>query len=130
MQDYHRLLVWQRAHAFALEVRKTADKFPPGFSNVRNQIIRASESISFNIVEGCGAATRLEFARFIDISIKSTNEVQYQLELARDNHILHAETWEELTREVIEIRMMLHGFRKKLLDAHARSRRHRRGDER
>ena len=71
MQDYHKLLVWRRAHAFVLEVRKTADKFPPGFSNVRNQIIRASESIPFNIVEGCGAATRLEFARFIDISIKS-----------------------------------------------------------
>ena len=130
MQDYHDLLVWQRAHALVLEVRKVADGFPSGYSNLRNQIISASESIPFNIVEGCGAASRLEFARFIDISIKSTNEVQYQLELARDNRILDLEMWEKLTREVVEIRKMLHGFRKKLLEAHANSRRRRRGEER
>ena len=130
MQDYHKLLVWQRAHAFVLEVRKTADQLPPGFANLRNQIISASESIAYNIVEGCGAATRAEFARFVDISIKSTNEVQYQLELARDNHVLDAETWEKLTRDVIEIRKMLHGFRKKLLANRAVSRRWRPGAER
>ena len=81
MQDYHKLHVWERAHAFVLEVRKTADAFPSGFANIRNQIISATESITFNLVEGCGAATRSEFARYVDISIKSTHEVQYQLEL-------------------------------------------------
>ena len=130
MQDYHNLLVWQRGHAFVLEVRKVADGFPPGYSNLRNQIIRASESITFNIVEGCGAATRAEFARFVDISIKSTNEVQYQLELARDYRILDPELWEKLTSEIIEIRKMAHGFLKKLKAPGAVSRRRRRGEER
>lgn len=43
-------------------------------------MIRAAESITTNIVEGCGAATRREFARFLDISIKSTSELEYQLQ--------------------------------------------------
>ena len=115
MQDYHQLHVWKRAHAFAIEIRRTADQFPPGFSELRSQLTRAAESIPSNLVEGCGAATRREFARFVDISIKSTAEVQYRLELARDHAILVAELWERLTAEVIEIRKMLHGFRKKLL---------------
>ena len=130
MQDYHKLHVWVRAHAFAIDVRKTAEGFPPDFSSVRNQIIRAAESIVNNLVEGCGAATRPEFARFVDISIKSTLEVQYQLELARDNRVLDAETWEKLTLEVVEIRKMLHGFRKKLLARSTVSRRQRRGGKR
>ena len=122
--------MWQRAHAFVLDVRKVADGFPPGYANLRNQIISASESITFNLVEGCGSATRAEFARFVDISIKSTNEVQYQLELARDYRILDAERWEKLTAEIVEIRKMLHGFVKKLRSSNARSRRRRRGEER
>jgi four helix bundle protein len=130
MQDYHDLLVWQRAHAFVLEVRKIADGFPPGYSNLRNQIISASESITFNIVEGCGAATRAEFARFMDITIKSTNEAQYQLELARDYGILDPELWEKMTSQIIEIRKMAHGFRKKLREPRGDTRRRRRGEER
>ena len=130
MQDYHQLHVWERAHAFAIAVRRTADQFPPGYSELRSQIIRAAESIPSNLVEGCGAATRREFARFVDISIKSSAEVQYRLELARDHSLLAPERWEELTAEVIEIRKMLHGFRKKLLAANALSPRRKPGAER
>ena len=112
MQDYHQLRVWERAHAFAIAIRRAADHFPPGYSELRSQIIRAAESIPSNLVEGCGAATRREFARFVDISIKSSAEVQYRLELARDHSLLAPERWQELTGEVIEIRKMLHGFSK------------------
>ncbi|HUQ83194.1 MAG TPA: four helix bundle protein [Gemmatimonadaceae bacterium] len=130
MQDYHQLHVWERAHAFAVEIRRVAGQFPPSFSELRSQIIRAGESIPSNLVEGCGAATRREFARFVDISIKSTAEVQYRLELARDHSLLVPETWEELTSEVVQIRKMLHGLRKKLLAAGAASRHRRPGAER
>jgi four helix bundle protein len=42
---------------------------------VRSQLTRAADSIASNIVEGCGAATDKEFARFLDVSIKSDNEL-------------------------------------------------------
>jgi four helix bundle protein len=98
----------QRAHRFALEIRSLAGQFPPGYSELRAQIIRAGESIPANIVEGCGAATKREFARYLDIAIKSSSEVEYHLLLARDCGIMRSTDWSRLTAAVIEIRKMLH----------------------
>jgi 23S rRNA-intervening sequence protein len=77
-------------------------------------------SIVDNIVEGCGAASRLEFARYVDISIKSTSEVDYQLELARDLGVMSHDVWKPLAKEVIELRKMLSALRRSVLAAAAR----------
>jgi len=71
MQDFRKLVVWQKAHAFALEIRRVTEGFP---RELRDQIRSAAESIVNNIVEGCGASSRKEFARYLDISIKSASE--------------------------------------------------------
>jgi four helix bundle protein len=78
-------------------------------------MIRASESVPCNIVEGCGAATRKEFARFLDIGIKSTAELEYQLQLARDCGILPDHDWRSRSAETIEVRRMLSGLRREVL---------------
>jgi four helix bundle protein len=121
MQDFRQLLVWQRAHAFALNLRRAAQDIPrAGYADLKSQITRASQSIVDNIVEGCGAASRLEFARYLDISIKSTSEVDYQLELARDLGVMSHDVWKPLAREVVEIRKMLSALRRSILAAAAR----------
>ena len=121
MQDFRQLLVWKRAHAFALNVRRAAQALPRvGYTDLKSQITRASQSIVDNIVEGCGSASRLEFARYLDISIKSTSEVDYQLEFARDLGVMSYEVWKPLAKEVIEIRKMLSALRRSILAAAAR----------
>lgn len=75
----------------------------------------AAESIAFNIVEGCGSTSSKEFARFLDISIKSTCELEYQLQLAADCGLLSRRVWRELAAETVEIRRMLCGLRRKVL---------------
>jgi len=121
MQDFRQLLVWQRAHAFALNVRQATQAMPRvGYTDLKSQMTRAAQSIVDNIVEGCGAATRLEFARYVDISIKSTSEVDYQLELARDLGVMSHDVWKPLAKEVIEIRKMLSALRRSILAAAAR----------
>jgi len=118
MQDFRRLLVWQRAHAFALDVRRATDAFPrTGYADLKSQLRRAAESIASNIVEGCAAASRKEFARFLDISIKSASESDYRLELARDLGVLLHGVWKPLAREVVELRKMLSGLRRTVLRA-------------
>jgi four helix bundle protein len=77
----------------------------------------AAESIAFNIVEGCGAASSKEFARFLDISIKSTTELEYQLQLATDSGLLPHRVCGPLSAESVEIRRMLCGLRRKVLHA-------------
>ncbi len=80
-------------------------------------MVSAAESIVCNIVEGCGATTRKEFARFLDISIKSTCELEYQLQLATDCGVLASRDWQSVSAETIEIRRMLCGLRRAVLEA-------------
>jgi four helix bundle protein len=118
MQDYRKLRVWSHAHALALNVRIATNRFPrTGYASLRSQITTAAESIPFNIVEGCGAATQAELARFLDISRKSSMELEYQLQLARDYGILPHAGWESLRNETIDVRRMLCGLRSKVLAA-------------
>src|SRR6476619_4481914 len=105
MQDFRQLLVWKRAHAFGLSVRRAVEGIPRvGYADLKSQMTRSSQSIVDNIVEGCGAASRLEFARYLDISIKSTSEVDYQLEFARDLGVMSHDVWKPLAKDVVEIR--------------------------
>src|SRR5687767_1857538 len=84
--------------------------------SLKTQMISSAESIAFNIVEGCGAATSKEFARFLDVSIKSTGEPEYQLELATDADLLSAASCRPLGAEAIEIRRMLCALRRRVLE--------------
>ena len=116
MQDHRRLRVWKHSHGLAVEVRQATRRFPrTGYSSIQSQMLRAAESIPFNIAEGCGANTKKEFARFLAIGIKSTSELESELELARDYGILPPDKWEELSENVIDARKMLCGLRKKIL---------------
>lgn len=115
MQDYRRLIVWQKAHALAVAVRGiTRDFGPQGLRALQSQCVRAAESIVFNISEGCGADSQREFARFLDIAIKSCSEVQAQLDLASGYRAIGHSEWEALDAQVIEVRKMLCGLRRRI----------------
>lgn len=116
MHNYRRLAVWRKAHALTLNIRRSTRGFQrAGSGTLKAQITRSSESIPTNVVEGCFAATQREFARFLDISIKSTGEVEYQLQLARDYGLITQRDWLSLVQDTIEVRRMLVGLRKKVL---------------
>jgi four helix bundle protein len=86
-----------------------------GYAHLRSQLTRAADAIAANIVEGCGAATNKEFARFLDISIKSDNELEYHLLESRDLELLDLAIWQGFNDETIEIRKMIFGYRKRVL---------------
>ena len=116
MLDFKHILAWQRAHALGISVHKHASGFPrQGHATLKSQITRSAGSVAANIVEGCGAATKNEFARYLDIAIKSLSETEYHLIAARDHGLLAPDSWSQLTAETIEIRKMLFGYRRKLL---------------
>ncbi len=116
MQDYRKLRVWSRAHALAKDTRTVTRTFPrKGFTSLGSQVVRAAESVLFNIVEGCGANSAREFARFLEISCKSAMELESQLELARDYGVMSPECWIDLNDRVITLRRMLWVLREKVL---------------
>ena len=110
--------MWQKAHLLALDVRRASRGFPrSGYTALKSQTVGAAESVVFNIVEGCGATSRKEFARFLDISIKSTLELECQLELAKDYGVLAERAWRSLTADTVEVRRMVCGLRRAILNA-------------
>jgi four helix bundle protein len=116
MQDYHKYEVWTRAHQHALNVRSVARRLKGAVNtSLRSQMVRAADSVVFNIVEGCGAEQR-EFARFLRISINSANELQAQLEMAHGDGVIGSQEWTRLNEETIEIRRMIWGLRKRVLE--------------
>jgi len=116
MQDFKRIQAWRRAHELAIRVNECVVGFTrAGHANLQSQITRSVTSVPANIVEGCGAATNKEFARYLDIAIKSLSETEYHLLAAHDFGMLPPDRWQKLTAETVEIRKMLFGYRRKLL---------------
>lgn len=116
MQDYRKLRAWKKAHLLMLAVKRATLRFPQrGYASLAGQMTSAAESVAFNIVEGCGAATQKELARFLDISIKSTMELEYQLTVAMDYKVLASAESVSLSTEAVDVRRMLCGLRAKVL---------------
>ena len=116
MQDFQQIKAWQRAHSLAIALHKRARNFSrAGFSRLRAQLTGAADSVGDTIAEGAGAASPREFARFLDMSIKSANEVEGHLLKARDLNLISPEEWQTFAAEVIETRKMTYGYRRTML---------------
>jgi len=77
VQDFHNLRVWHEANALAIAIKRLTRGFPKAdYSSLRGQMVCAAESIPDTIAEGCGAATNPEFARYLDMSIKSSSKLE------------------------------------------------------
>jgi four helix bundle protein len=116
VSDFKKLIVWRKAHALALNVRRVAARIR-GLDDVslRSQMIRAALSVPTNLVEGAGQPSRKDFARFILISLNSTTELEYHLIVARDVGALSETDFRSLTDQAIEIRKMLHALRNRVV---------------
>jgi four helix bundle protein len=97
MRDFRRIHAWQRAHALRIELNKVSRRFSRlGHGNLRNQLLRAAESIANSIAEGCGASTSKDFAHYLDNAIKSANETENHLLCARDYELISVTEWEKI----------------------------------
>ena len=108
MQDYKKLKVWEKAHAFTVVVYKTTRAFPRDeIYGLTSQIRRCAVSVPSNIVEGCGRGSNPELVKFLHYALGSANELEYQLLLSRDLGYVSAEAHVPLAASVLEIKRML-----------------------
>lgn len=115
MQDFKKLRVWAQAHAFSLNIRRATRRCPRTFDSLKSQLVRSANSIAATIAEGCGADTAKEFARFLQMAIKSASETEYHLLDARDNGLISQQTWRALNADVCSIRAQLIVLRRRVL---------------
>jgi four helix bundle protein len=117
LNSFEEIIAWQKARELNAEIyRITNDNtlFAKDFG-LRDQMRRASISISSNIAEGFERETTKEFIRFLYIAKASAGEFRSQLYLASDlNYITHME-FESLSIKINDVSKLLSGFLKYLI---------------
>jgi four helix bundle protein len=109
-RDYRDLRVWEKAHQIAVESYRVTQSFPREEANgMTSQIRRSATSVPANIAEGCGRGGG-GLIRFCRIAAGSAMELDYHLLLAKDVGLLPSESYELLSRQVIQLRQMLGRF--------------------
>ena len=120
MQAFRNLHVWRMAHAVTLSAYRLAREFPKEEQfALASQIRRAAASIPANIAEGCGRGSDVDFARYLQIAVGSSCELEYHLLLAADLHFIPGSEQQNLTARLSEVRQMLVKLMRKLRSTHA-----------
>ena len=86
-----------------------------GMISSPSQLRRASVSIPSNIAEGSSRKSKKDYARFIEISIGSLNEIESLLFVSHQLDFIDAKTLADYKLKVNEIGGLLGGFRRYLL---------------
>lgn len=108
MQDFRKLLVWQKGHELVLHVYRVSRGFPrEELFGLTSQMRRCAVSVPSNIAEGSGRGSDPDFARFLIIAMGSSSELEYQLLLARDLGYVEAESHRSIETLVKEVKKML-----------------------
>ncbi|HLF18373.1 MAG TPA: four helix bundle protein [Candidatus Omnitrophota bacterium] len=112
MQDFRKLHIYQKSIDYCSVIYKFSTKLPVHEKyGLISQIKRAASSISLNISEGAGSATKKEFAQFITYSYRSVNEVLTCLELIKKLNLLdEAHELNSLEQDGIELSRMIYRF--------------------
>lgn len=107
MHDFKSLKVWEKSMDLTVQVYKLMENMPKDerFA-LTSQIKRAAVSIPSNIAEGAGRNSNADFARFLDISNGSSNELETQLILAKKLGFLSDDLLNLITPELEQIQKM------------------------
>ena len=112
--QYRKLIVWQKAMRLAKAVYALINQFPATEKYaLSDQVRRAVVSIPSNIAEGCGRASKRDYAHFLSIARGSLYETMTQLEMAKESGYL--ESIEETEILAAEISRMLTTLMKKYI---------------
>jgi four helix bundle protein len=112
IQRFEDLIAWQKAQDFAVEIYSHyKDNRDWDF---RNQICRASVSISNNIAEGFDRISKPEFRRFLLFSLASCSEVKSMLYLSKRLNYMGEDKMKQLIQQALEISKIITGLIKSI----------------
>ena len=114
--SFEEIISWQKARKLNVEIYKVTnsnDLFSRDFG-LKDQIRRASVSISSNIAEGFERQTTKEFIRFLYIAKASAGEVRSQLYLAFDINYINENEFDKLKLKINEVSKLISGLLKYL----------------
>jgi len=108
VKKFEDLIVWQKSQDFSVLIYKNFSTLKD--YSFKDQITRASVSISNNIAEGFDRRTNPDFIRFLYISTSSNSEVRSMLYLATKLNYLDSDSMKDLIEKSNEISRMIYGL--------------------
>ncbi|MEO1401767.1 MAG: four helix bundle protein [Cyanobacteria bacterium J06635_1] len=114
-KTFQDLIVWQKAHQFVLTIYPFTKQFPKTeIYGLTSQLKRVAISIPANIAEGFKKKSRLDKARFLNISQGSLEECRYYLILAKD---LNYGDSQKLMFQLEEVSKLLDAYTRGILNS-------------
>jgi four helix bundle protein len=111
MQDFRNLKVWQKAQEVVVEIYKLTSRFPKDeLYGLTSQARRAAVSIVANIAEGCGRGSDADFARFLQMAIGSSFELDALIVIAQDLKFITDVEYDSSAMNLSELKRMLNAF--------------------
>jgi four helix bundle protein len=112
VKKFEDLKVWQKAQDLVVAIYSECVNLKDfGF---KDQITRATVSISNNIAEGFDRNSAADFCRFLSIALASCSEVRSMLYLSDRLHYITSERSKQLIEDTNEIAKMITGLKKYL----------------
>ncbi|MDP6575014.1 MAG: four helix bundle protein [Candidatus Peribacteraceae bacterium] len=112
---FRQFKVYKDAKLFRKSVHDLLRKFPSSEKyKLTDQIERACNSILLNIAEGCSRRSDMDFARFLETSSGSVNEVVAGFDAALDDGIINEEDFDVIEKKAKNIVNQLGGFARSL----------------
>jgi len=112
MRNFRNLEVWKEAIDLASFVYTLTKKFPKQEQyGLVSQINRCSVSIPSNIAEGCSRSSEKEYARFLEIAIGSSFEMETQLKISKNLNYLDSETFKSIVERLNVLQRRINALR-------------------
>ena len=101
IKNYTDLRIYQEGYKLVLDMYKITRNYPIEEKyEIVSQIRRAAYSIPLNIAEGWGRKSKLEFKRFLKMSLGSCNELQVLIELSKDLGYINQEEYINVKKRI------------------------------
>jgi len=115
MHNFRKLDIWIKSVDLVTEVYRLTDLFPTKEKfGISSQMQRAAVSIPSNIAEGSAKSSNKDFARFLEMSIGSSFELETELIIAFNLKYVDSEGYKMMQNRIAEIQKMISGFKSKL----------------
>lgn len=116
MRDFKKYDIWIHSMTLVRIVYKALETIPTSEKyGLVSQVGRCVISIPSNIAEGSGRKSEKEFARFIEIALGSSFELETQLIISKDLGFITNDVSEKIMTKLISVQKRLNGFRSTLL---------------
>ena len=111
MHNFKKLEIWRRAVTLVTEVYKLTHTYPEyEVFGLSSQTRRAATSIPLNISEGSAKSSDKDFARFLEMAIGSSFELETSLIIACNLEYISKDVIKEYQGKIVELQKMIFSF--------------------